>query len=269
MSTMAVAVKTPAGKRERAPKTVVLFSGGMDSVIAWEMLGRPERVYVRIGATYETRELLSLERRGLDRGLTVVDGGEWLGPLAERDGHVPYRNLYFAVCAAAATGADRIVLGATAGETSGDKTRTFAAAASRALSLAEARDVRLEMPFRHLTKRQLIERYMRAIGNLRAESVLRQCPTCYAKDLEPGTVGCGRCMSCVRRWQAFTLNGIEERYMQPPWTAPMLQGFTEGLWRYLRRTPVRDWFGVARLNMELAYALQQQRMRQQRETEVW
>lgn len=248
---------SPRHKGMTAESRVLLYSGGMDSVAAWHLLGQPRRVYVRIGAPYEARELESLEARGEllgSDGVDVLDGPRWLGGMAERDGHVPLRNLYFAVAAAAATGASEVLLGALAGETSGDKCRRFARHASRAMTLAEGRPVRLRLPVRHLTKAQLAARLLAALGRERGEAALRACPSCYAGRLGPGTAGCGRCSSCLRRWVAMWGNGITERYEQPPWEQPAVRP-SAAWWRYLRRVPVAEWPGVARANWELWLAL--------------
>lgn len=238
----------------------ILFSGGMDSVALWLKYPEAHLVYVRIGAPYEERELASLHERGLIHRVTVLPTGKWLGPCNDSVGRVPLRNLFFAVAAAAATPCDEVLLGATAGETSPDKSRAFAAAASAAMSQAEGRSIRLRMPFRHMTKRELVKQLLdgeHPRSRAKVVDMLRACPSCYEADLPPGFAGCGRCMSCVRRWQAFSLNGIHENYSYPPWSIDTT--VKRGLVKYLRRTPVRDWYGVLRLNGELLRAKEQQR----------
>lgn len=240
----------------------ILFSGGMDSVALWLRYPDAHLVYVRIGAPYEERELNSLHERGIINRVTVLPTGKWLGPCSDSMGRVPLRNLFFAVAAAAGTPCDEVLLGATAGETSPDKSRAFAAAASAAMSQAEGRSIRLRMPFRHMTKRELVRQLLAGessdIGRDKMVAMLRSCPSCYEPDLPRGFAGCGRCMSCVRRWVAFSLCGIHENYVTPPWQVDTT--VKRGLLKYLRRTPVRDWYGVLRLNGELLRA----KARQQR-----
>jgi 7-cyano-7-deazaguanine synthase len=229
---------------------VLLYSGGMDSVIAHHLLDYPARVYVRIGAPYEERELASFS----GQPVIVVDGGRWLGERADRMGRVPLRNLYFAVAAAAATGADEVILGATAGETSPDKSREFAREAGRAMSAAEGRRIRLSVPYRNRTKTELVRALARACGPELAWITLRDTPACYLGTLREGIAGCGQCMSCVRRWVALELNGYgdRERYAVAPWTYPLPP--PAELWPYVWRTPMRDWPGIIRVNRELAKA---------------
>jgi len=235
----------------------------MDSVALWLEYPDAHLVYVRIGAPYEERELNSLHQRGMINRVTVLPTGKWLGPCGDSMGRVPMRNLFFAVAAAAATPCDEVLLGATAGETSPDKSRHFAAMASAAMSAAEGRSIRLVMPFRGITKRQLVARVLnRNTGWSEASAdksaaMLRDCPSCYEPDLPPGMAGCGKCMSCVRRWAAMSQNGISENYVAPPWEVDTTM--KRGLLKYLRRTPVRDWWGVAKVNYDLLQAVKRQR----------
>jgi len=243
---------------------VLLYSGGMDSVAAWHLLGHPARVYIRIGSVYEDRELGSIADRGLMHGLTILDAGRWLGHRVDAVGRVPLRNLVFAVTAAAGTGADTVILGATAGETSPDKSRAFARLAGAAMSAAEARRLQLQVPLRGLTKRQVVARLVTNLGFANGEKTLRACPSCYAAHLPLGKAGCGQCTSCLRRWVAMTLNGITEEYVTPPWRTVQFKSGRSEWWHYLRRTPVRDWPGVLRLNLELVVAVRRQTLSTQR-----
>jgi 7-cyano-7-deazaguanine synthase in queuosine biosynthesis len=230
----------------------VLYSGGMDSVALARLYRDARLVYVRIGSPYEPRELERISGHRVE----VIDCGDWLSHHADSMGRVPMRNLLFAVAAAAHTGADFVALGATAGETSPDKSRAFAAAAGKAMSQAENRPVRLLMPFRGITKRQLVRRLLS--DGMTAEQ-LRACPSCYAETLPDHVAGCGRCMSCVRRWVAMSLNDIHERYQSPPWQYQGLSAPKSEMLRFLLRTPVRDWLGVAQVNADLLAALRRVR----------
>jgi hypothetical protein len=121
------------------------------------------------------------------------------------------------------------------------------------MSAAEARRIRLAMPFRGVTKTELVRRMLHdthGAERLRVEDTLRACPSCYSATLPSGVTGCGQCMSCVRRWVAMSLNGIEERYVLNPWQRKLLQPNATWL-RYVMRTPVRDWPGVLAVNQEL------------------
>ncbi|HNT77702.1 MAG TPA: 7-cyano-7-deazaguanine synthase [Anaerolineae bacterium] len=231
---------------------ILLFSAGLDSYMAWILLDKPDTAYVMIEAPYELAELAAIDRlEQLDRDLNVFRiHGPAVGMYEEADGHIPYRNLLFATTVAAALEPTTIYLGALAGETSRDKSGKFLTNTSALLSYTENRPVRLVAPFRHLTKTQLVRRFL--VDHEHLIPILRQTRSCYRPT--PGGLGCGCCMACFRRWVAMYHNGIEESYVNPPWIWGESQ-FTTGNLRYLWQSPVTEWFGIARNNWEAAWAI--------------
>lgn len=187
--------------------TVLLFSGGLDSLCAWHLLGRPVAVYVTLGHPYQADELHAMGRLAEQRPalrLHAVPGPD-LGALQQPDGHLPHRNLILAAVAAAhCPTADRVALGALLGEASPDKSRRFLRAASRVLSVSEVRRVRVTAPFRHLTKTGLLRAYLRAGGDPQLVALTRSC---YEAGDTP--YGCGRCQACFRRWVALYRCGLD------------------------------------------------------------
>ena len=238
-------------------KRVMLYSGGLDSYIASWLMRVDELVYIRIGAPYEARELEHLTVRARVP-VRLVSGVPWLGGASDDKGRVPLRNMHFAMTAAVAAEADEVILVALAGETSGDKSRKFARKVTAAMTASEGRKIRLRVPYRGVTKTGLVRRYVQKFGTLAAGYNLTQCPSCYAADLPPYTAGCGQCMSCVRRWVAMSLNGIQEKYVSPPWEYQTGK-LPSDWWKYVRRTPLFDWFGIIRNNRDLLRALRLRR----------
>lgn len=231
---------------------ILLFSGGMDSYMMWHLLDKPRAAYVMIEAPYELAELDALARlETVDPDLDITRiPGPAVGLYEEGDGHIPYRNLLFAVTVAAVLQPSAIYLGALAGETSRDKSGKFLANTSRLLSYTEQRPVRLVAPFRHLTKTQLLRRFL--VDHEHLIPILRQTRSCYRPT--PGGLGCGCCMACFRRWVAMYHNGIEESYVNPPRIWGELQ-FVTGNLHYLWQSPITEWFGIARNNWEAAWAI--------------
>jgi len=231
---------------------ILLFSGGLDSYMLWHLLKKPATAYVMIEAPYELAELAAIDRlENLDRDLNVQRiYGPAVGTYEEPDGHIPYRNLLFATTVAATCLPSTIYLGALAGETSRDKSGKFLANTSALLTYTEKRRVRLTAPFRHLTKTQLLRRFL--VDHEHLIPILRQTRSCYRPT--PGGLGCGCCMACFRRWVAMYHNGIEESYVNPPWIWGELQ-FVTGNLRYLWQSPITEWFGIARNNWEAAWAI--------------
>lgn len=192
--------------------TALLFSAGLDSLCLWHLTGQPVPVYVRTGHRYEAAELAALaalEDATLGLRVRVVDGPQ-IGPLEHPvTGHVPHRNLALLTTAAAATGADRLLLGALLGEASPDKSRRFLRAASRALTASEGRKITVEAPAHRWTKTGLVRRFAAAYPD--AVPTLAVTRSCY----EPAGE-CGTCPACFRRQVALWRAGLSAQRPQVP-----------------------------------------------------
>lgn len=183
---------------------VLLFSGGLDSY-ALRHLWKPDiSLYVNLHTEYSPVEMARLDHR-----TTVVD---FFGiqQFQRSDKIIPLRNLF--LVAAAAQFGQEIALAATAGDRVLDKSFRFASKASGLLTLlmndywSDRRgDYEVVLPVKTLTKRQLIEAYIKAGGD--AKELAERSFSCYepTRDLK----ACGQCKPCFRKWVAFKLNGIE------------------------------------------------------------
>lgn len=188
---------------ERTGK-VLLYSGGMDSY-ALRHIWKPDvTLYVDLHTEYSGREIARL-----DKDVVVVDLPT-LKQFERSDKIIPLRNL-FLVCIAAQYG-NRIAIGATAGDRVRDKDFTFSDLTSELLSYiwqkdhwTEGKEIVVELPFKNLTKTQIIAKYVEAGGNPYDLATLSF--SCYS----PNPIGkpCGECKPCFRKWVAFKLNGIE------------------------------------------------------------
>jgi 7-cyano-7-deazaguanine synthase in queuosine biosynthesis len=216
------------------PESVLLFSGGLDSLIYWRLLGQPPTLYVPLGHKYEDRERASIARlESRCPELSVTMGPRVrIGQYEEPDGFIPYRNLVLAVMAATPD-TDRIYIGAVKGEVSRDKSRKFLRDLSRLLTYVRGRPVSVLAPFQHLTKAQLVAKYL----DFWPPDLLYETVSCY----DAGGF-CGRCQSCFRRWIAMSANGLHEEYKAPldRYDVPKPQ---ELVYRFLR-LPVREWLDV-------------------------
>lgn len=203
---------------------LLLFSGGVDSLAAWWVLGQPDTVYVRLGHPYEAKELATIESLAYHWPKVtprVIDGPP-LGVLEHGDGHIPHRNLLLAATAAAHhPHHSHLWLGALRGEASPDKSGRFLRSASRTLSRSEARRVTVSAPLRHFTKTGLVREYLRRGG---PPGLLRYTRSCYSPDGP-----CNRCQACVRRFVAFQLNGLPAGPTPTP--RPVSVGYVAGQWR--------------------------------------
>ncbi len=191
---------------------VLLYSGGMDSY-ALRHIWKPDiTLYVDLHTEYSGREIARL-----DKDVVVVDFPA-IKQYERPDKIIPLRNL-FLVCLAAQYG-HRIAIGATAGDRVRDKDETFAALTSDLLSYiwradhwTEGKHIFIELPFKKLTKAQIIARYVEAGGN--PYELAAQSFSCYT----PTDIGkaCGACKPCFRKWVAFKLNGIDIKPTSRPY----------------------------------------------------
>ncbi len=223
------------------PRTAVLCSGGLDSVVllASEMeraldagggaaCVRP--VYVRSALAWE-----AAERRRAEQLLAAPPFAGRLGPpawlecpvgdtyppahwalagtppayaTADEEVYLVGRNLLLLAKAAtwcAVHGIGRLVVGLLAGNPFPDATPTFFAAMERAVSLGLAHEVRIAAPFRDLGKAEVVARG-RALG-VPFELTL-SCMDPVTDGAEP--VHCGRCSKCRERLQAFDAAGLAD-----------------------------------------------------------
>ena len=189
-------------------KEVVLYSGGMDSHIAWYYLGKPEAIYIVHGCRYEWKQLRAIQKireiEGTNK-ISIVDGILNLSPFELPDANIPLRNMYFAMVAAN-LGYDKIYLIVQRGETSiPDRTPKFFKQISQILTEQFNREIVVESPFFDMTKQDMVKWYLDNGGNI--ESLLHTT-ACF----HPVYDACGNCKACFRRWVALRYNGLEDKY---------------------------------------------------------
>ncbi len=217
--------------------SAVLCSGGLDSAVllAYELArGAVQPIYVSVGLAWEAEE-----RRWLRRLLEapVFDGrvqtlahlefsmrdlyppNHWAVRGTPPAYDTPDAEVYLAgrnvvllakagvFCAEHAI--SRIVLGPLAGNPFPDATPAFFAAMSRALSLGLGQPIRVEAPFQHLHKADVIR-----LGQA-LQVPLELTLSC----MNPSERGhCGQCSKCRERRDAFAAAGVPDptAYATPP-----------------------------------------------------
>lgn len=193
-------------------KSVLLFSGGMDSLCYAHLLKPDVLLYVPSHAVYtqqETRCICRLEREGVLNGLHWCDNVLNLSQWERDDLIVPNRNAHLILLAS--NQGDTIWLASVDGDRSCDKDLLFYQHMQALLDhmwqaqhwTAERKFV-VDAPFKNITKRQLVSNYLADGGEGRH---LLTSYSCY----EGREQHCGMCKPCARKRVALELNGIYAR----------------------------------------------------------
>ena len=200
---------------------ILLVSGGMDSfLLAHEPeLKDAKLLFVHLGQSYVTKELKAarLLANQLKTELKCVTTNT-IAEFEHSSGIIPFRNAELILCAAQF--ASNIYFGVIEDEINSDKSEEFVSAMESVLNIShkkqywtEGKSFKIHTPFRHLSKTDLVKRYLtngNSLGKL-LESV-----SCY----DAGDKHCGKCSSCFKRWVALT-NALEtdmgDQFVQSPY----------------------------------------------------
>ena len=189
---------------------VLLYSGGLDSW-ALAQIEQPEvLLHVDMATRYGDVESDNLDVPKGVRGSLVVASlplSQW----ERSDAIIPGRNAHLVLVAA--NYADTILIGATAGDRVHDKDPVFAERMNALLQhmyspqwwIPQGRTVRVELPAKEWSKRELVARYLAAGGD--PETIATRTISCY--NATPEVLHCGRCKPCARKWIALVCNNIE------------------------------------------------------------
>ncbi len=183
---------------------VLLFSGGVDSYLAWHWLGKPATVYFNTQNRYADRELAVVKDLIPQ---TVVDATlNFQSREIGDNAHIDFRNLHFALLAAHYS--DDIVIVGIQDDVVEDKSELVFAKFSILMSEMMRRPIKVWSPFWEVSKEEIVRWYLSACDGGREEGIrnLLRTISCYSPLC--GTNYCGACRSCFRKWVAFVNNGI-------------------------------------------------------------
>ena len=229
------------GKEQVRGKSVLLYSGGMDSLMIDYLLKPDVLLNISMNSAYDARERESFP----DGEYVFLDNVIDLGRYERDDAIIPNRNAHLVLLASHY--GETIWLGSVSGDRSFDKDELFYSHMETLLNhmwqpqhWTKERRFTISSPFKDITKTRLVQEYLYSGG--KSESLLKSY-SCY----EGEEKHCGQCKACFRKWVALENNGIitgVEYWQKVPWEAPwldevLLQIFNGG-YRGLEDTDIID-----------------------------
>jgi len=198
-------------KNEPTGKSVLLFSGGMDSLIMNYLLSPDILLVLPHGQKYERRELEAIERlvkKGfIDEKKLIYDNRFNFSSFERDDAIIPNRNLYF--IGAATDYGENIYLGSVYGDRSLDKSKEFFTKCEDMFNYlfqsqhwCNERKFTISAPFKEYTKTELVKEFLSKGGN---DEMLKVSYSCYNQLALP----CGKCKPCFRKWVSLENNLIK------------------------------------------------------------
>ena len=209
------------GKEEVRGKSVLLYSGGMDSLIINYLMKPDVLLNISMNSAYDARERESFS----DGEYVFLDNVIDLGKYERDDAIVPNRNAHLVLLASHY--GETIWLGSVSGDRSFDKDEAFYSCMTVLLNhmwqsqhWTEERKFIISSPFKDRTKTDLVEEYLMMGGTPQS---LFESYSCY----EGKELHCGQCKACFRKWVALENNAVEynrDTYWKgAPWEAPWLE----------------------------------------------
>lgn len=192
---------------------VQLYGGGLDSLCISHLFKPQVKVYFHLGTEEAEQESRAAAAAG-----AIIDKRLQLADQVLPNKILPARNLLLVTLASYY--GNEILLGSTAGDTTKDKDAEFLVRTQGVLNhiLRDAGPKALPFhapgltvwaPAGHMTKTQLVRRYLEEGGGVQA---LLKSRSCYHGQEQE----CGVCRSCVRKYVAFKLNGLNPQFHQVP-----------------------------------------------------
>jgi 7-cyano-7-deazaguanine synthase in queuosine biosynthesis len=222
-------------------KQVLLFSGGMDSLMFDYFLKPDVLLYLPSGSSFEeveTKRLHSLVDNGyIDKDKLVIFDDVLNLKMFERDDYiVPNRNAFYLLVASML--GETLILGSVSGDRSNDKDETFFTKINELLDYmwkeqhwTEERNFKVISPYKDKTKTELVKDYLDNGGSSKA---LIESYSCYSGN----ETLCGTCKPCFRKWIALYNNDIEipdGYYTNEPtsaeWLHRLMKDLTDGTYR--------------------------------------
>jgi len=212
-------------KNKPTGKTVLLFSGGADSLIFNYLLNPDILLVLPHGNKYEREELSHIQnlidKKIIDGKKVIFNRNLNIGDWERVDSIIPTRNLLF-IDLATLYG-ETIYLGSVYGDRSSDKSVEFFKKCEDIFNYIYQeshwcvdRKFKIYSPFKEYTKTELVRLYLEKGGD---PEHLLESYSCYE-----GSKPDGFCKACFRKWVSLENNNIntENYFVNNPWEAPWL-----------------------------------------------
>jgi len=184
---------------------ILLFSGGVDSVIAYFYLNKPPLLHINTKSKYSEREyscMLKFDGNVYKDGLPkIYTYNIKLSHFEQLDSNIPARNLLLLTIGSQY--ADTVYLVAQRGEDRGpDRCGSFFKRVSQILTDCHQRKIVCDQVFPSKTKQDMVSWYLKQ--NLPIEYLL-DAYSCYSGYEKP----CSTCPACFRKFVGLSYNNIE------------------------------------------------------------
>lgn len=177
---------------------LLLISGGLDSVIAYHVLNKPQTIFFNIGVPYNKKELQFVNEYIPE---TIIDNSIKLKE--EKNNYIPFRNIL--LLTRAATYSDNLIISTVKEDIMPDNNKKIFDGLSKILSKVKGSKVTITSPFFDLTKVEIVKLFIKHKWD---KETLNDTVSCYNANLKSSNY-CGECLCCFKKWVAFTLNKID------------------------------------------------------------
>lgn len=178
---------------------ILLFSGGIDSFVAYHYLGKPQTLYFNLNTRYSRKEEMVV--KALIPETIIENYIDFKSREEEGSAFVPYRNLHLALLANKYS--DTIVIAGLKDDKVNDKNETVFLEFSKLMTEMMGREIKVISPFWNMTKVDVIKWYLNHGGTIEK---LYDTISCYSEGNE---FYCGKCKACFRKWCALRACGAE------------------------------------------------------------
>lgn len=179
---------------------ILLFSGGLDSYIAYHFYHKPRTLYFNLHTKYSEREQEAVQY--LIPNTIIESCIDFSSREKEITAFVPYRNLHLALLANKYS--DVIAIAGVKDDMVNDKNEIVFTEFSVLMSHMMNRKIKVVSPFWDMTKAQVVKWFLSNGGTVLE---LLNTLSCYSPSVE-GTE-CHSCRACFRKWNALAENGID------------------------------------------------------------